>query len=444
MLKPHVVILGAGFGGTYVGKRLAKYVKSGLIDVTIVNKTNYFLFTPLLHEVATGSLGPSSVAEPLREVFSGTGIELCQGTVHSIDLSTRKVHISSNNSRHTLPYDYLVIATGAETNFYGISGAEKYALPLKDLADAARIRTSLINCFEEAVMSEDETDRARLLSFVIVGGGPTGVETVAELNDFVHGIVDRYFPNKEECCHNDVKVILINFGDELLKQFSKPIRDIALDKLKAAGVDIRLNSEVMNVTSQSLTLADGSSIPSATIIWTAGVKPASHDFIGNQPLIESGRLLVDEFLRLVNSEKSPSAENFDKDERVFALGDISGYKEIKEANGSLDRSFSNVKPLPMLAQVTVQEAETVADNIIASIKQKKLKSFDYHPKGYLVSIGHWFAIGEIFSKVRQGKVVWWLWRTVYLFKFTSYKKRIRIAFEWTLQLFFPRDITKLT
>ena len=175
MLKPHVVVLGAGFGGTYVTKKLAKYVKKGLIDVTIVNKTNYFLFTPLLHEVATGSLSPTSVAEPLREVFSGTGVELCQGTVQSIDLGEHRVHISSSNgSRHTLPYDYLVISTGAKTNYYGISGAEKYTLPLKDLSDAVRIRTHVIDCFEEAIMCEDPVERARLLSFVVVGVGVIG------------------------------------------------------------------------------------------------------------------------------------------------------------------------------------------------------------------------------------------------------------------------------
>ena len=416
MLKPHVVILGAGFGGTYVAKKLKKYVKSGFIDVTIVNKTNYFLFTPLLHEVATGSLSPSSVAEPLREVFSGSDLELCQGSVETIDLEDRRAHISSlNGSRHTLPYDYLVIATGAETNYYGISGAEKYTLPLKDLNDAVRIRTHIIDCFEEAIMCEDPEERARLLSFVVVGGGPTGVETAAELTEFVHGIVDRYYCRTHDCEQKEVKVTLIHAGPELLQQFPEPLRVAALKRLVSEGVEVKVSAIVNNVTSRSLTLASGDTIQTSTIIWAAGVKPVTLDFggVSGSNSVTASRISTDEFFR-VNS-----------DERAFALGDVSG-------------------TLPMLAQVAVQQAEIVAANVIASIKEKKLKTFTFKSRGSLVSIGQWFAIGQVYSRNIHGHFAWWFWRTTYLFKFASWKKRIRIMFEWTLQLFFPRDITKLT
>ena len=440
MLKPHVVVLGAGFGGTYVTKKLAKYVKKGLIDVTIVNKTNYFLFTPLLHEVATGSLSPTSVAEPLREVFSGTGVELCQGTVQSIDLGEHRVHISSSNgSRHTLPYDYLVISTGAKTNYYGISGAEKYTLPLKDLSDAVRIRTHVIDCFEEAIMCEDPVERARLLSFVVVGGGPTGVETVAELNEFIHGIIDRYYCKTHACDHDELKVTLINSGPELLQQFPATLRASVLSHLKSQGIDVRLDNAVNNVTPHTISLVGKTSgmiggideetvetIQTSTIIWAAGVKPVTLDLIGannltgvsSSNIAGNSRLLVDEFFRL------------NGDERAFSLGDMAGAS-------------------PMLAQVAVGQAGVVAANIIASIKQKPLKTFSYRSKGSLVSVGKWFAVGALYSRggnphVIKGRFAWWLWRTTYLSKFASWKKRIRIMFEWTLQLFFPRDITKLT
>ncbi len=428
MLKPHVVILGAGFGGTYAAKRLAKYVKKGFIDVTIVNKTNYFLFTPLLHEVATGSLSPTSVAEPLREVFSGTGVELCQGSVQSIDLGEHKVHISSSGSRHTLPYDYLIIATGAETNYYDISGAEKYTLPLKNLNDAVRIRTSIIDCFEEAVMCEDKSERARLLSFVVVGGGPTGVETAAELNEFVHGIIDRYYCKNHSCEHKEAKVTLIHAGTALLQQFPATLQESVGKHLTTKGVEIRLNSKVINVTSHAISVsskeADGVTeevIPTSTVIWAAGVKPVTLDFVdANSTSISnsaisanSGRLTIDDFFKITG------------DDRVFSLGDIAG-------------------SLPMLAQVAVRQADIVASNIIASIKQKPLSTLDFHSKGTFVSVGKWFAVGQISSRIIQGRFAWWLWRTIYLSKFASWKKRIRIVFEWTLQLFFPRDITKLT
>ncbi len=424
MLKPHIVILGAGFGGTYTAKSLARYVKKGLIDVTIVNKTNYFLFTPLLHEVATGSLSPTSVAEPLREVFAGTGITLCQGIVKSVDLGERKVRISSIGSQHTLPYDYLVIATGAETNFYGIPGADKYCLPLKSLSDAVNIRTRIIDCFEEAVMCDDPIERARLLSFVVVGGGPTGVETVAELTEFVSGIIDRYYKDNNFCDQKEVKITLIHAGAELLQQFHPSLRKSVLDHIKTKGVDIRLSAKVTGITSHTLSLSvEGevpSSIPTSTIIWAAGVRSIPLDFMGKDgstnvitSISTNGRLNTDGFGRVSG------------DERAFALGDTAG-------------------TLPMLAQVAVRQAGIVAANIMASIKQKQLSKFSYKSSGSLVSIGKWFAVGEVFSRNIKGRFVWWMWRTVYLFKFASPKKRIRIVFEWTLQLFFPRDITKLT
>ncbi|MEI6396618.1 MAG: NAD(P)/FAD-dependent oxidoreductase [Candidatus Taylorbacteria bacterium] len=422
MLKPHVVILGAGFGGTYVAKKLAKHVKAGLIDVTIVNKTNYFLFTPLLHEVATGSLSPTSVAEPLREVFAGTGIALCQGIVKSVDLGEHRVHMSSIGSQHTLPYDYLVIATGAETNYYGIPGAEKYCLPLKSLSDAVNIRTHIIDCFEESVMCDDPIERAQLLSFVVVGGGPTGVETVAELTEFVHGIVDRYYFDSNLFDRNEVKITLIHAGAELVQQFSPVLRKSVLDHIKAKGVDVRLDARVINVTSHTLSLTTGSvadTIPTSTVIWAAGVKSITLDFIGSDGLANAGstmstngRLDTDSFLRVNN------------DERVFALGDTAGVQ-------------------PMLAQVAVQQADIVSDNIMASINQKTLKTFSYKSHGSLVSVGKWFAVGEVFNRIIKGRFAWWIWRTTYLSKFASLKKRLRIMFEWTLQLFFPRDITKL-
>ncbi len=430
MLKPHVVILGAGFGGTYVAKKLAKYVKKAVIDVTIVNKTNYFLFTPLLHEVATGSLSPTSVAEPLREVFVGTGIELCQGTVQSIDLGEHRVHITGvgGGSRHTLPYDYLVIATGAETNYYGISGAEKYTLPLKDLSDAVRIRTHIIDCFEEAIMCEDPEERTRLLTFVVVGGGPTGVEVAGELAEFVHEIIERYHGRSESCPYEEVKVILLNDSEEILQHYPPPLRSIASKRLIKQCIDVRKGCSVINVTSHAISVVEKSmigvansnevvNIQTSTVIWAAGVKPMMLDFVGGTNNI--GRISIDEYHR-VNS-----------DERTFALGDIAG-------------------SLPMLAQVAVGQADMVAHNIIASIRQKKLKVFNYKSKGSLVSIGKWFAIGMVsivgMSEMRHihGRFAWWIWRTIYLSKFASFKKQIRIVFEWTLQLFFPRDITKLT
>jgi NADH dehydrogenase len=441
MLRPHIVILGAGFGGMYVARALVPLVKRGKLDVTIVNQTNYFLFTPLLHEVATGSLSPSSVAEPIREIFAHTGVRIIQGVVESIDRSARIINILCNSdsenvhdrTKHDIHYDFLVIATGATTNYYDIPGADRFTYPLKTLADAAAIRDRIIDSFEEAVLSPDSATRARLLSFAIVGGGATGVETAAEVSDFVKGLVKRYYDDTDcrpddpcNCSPEEPKVSIIHAGPELLPMFAPSLRQAAEKRLRENGVELHMNRKVTAITPNGLSISGNAlsgnaasadtTIPSSTIIWTAGVKPLLSRFMGDMPALAGGRLAIDEHFRLQG------------DERVFALGDAAAYIDA---------------PLPMLAQVAVGQARIVARNIRAIIEDKPLKSFQYHSKGSMVSVGSWFAIGDIFSMKISGRLTWWLWRTVYLFKFFSWKKRVRIVLQWTLNVFYPRDITKL-
>ncbi|MEK7609694.1 MAG: NAD(P)/FAD-dependent oxidoreductase [Patescibacteria group bacterium] len=436
MLKPHIVILGAGFGGVYTAKKLLKYVKKGRIDVTIVNRTNYFLFTPLLHEVATGSLSPISVAEPLREIFSGTGIRIVQGTVESINSEKKTVKLKGYSHECSLSYDYLVIATGAETNYYDIPGAEKFSYPLKDLLDATRIRSRIIDSFEQAVLTKDPTERARLLTFVVIGGGATGVEVVSELTEFINEMVKRYYSATKDCeigdqmsCRpEEFSVNLVHAGPEVLQTFSPTLRKSAEKRLRDRGVVINLNTIVTEVTSQGLKFSNSTSISTNTIIWNAGVKSVIPHFESGTPALVSGRLIVDKYFHLGN------------DQKIFAFGDVAGYVDQE----SLKDNPTNIKIFPMLAQVATKQADIISKNLIASIRDKPLGDFKYHSKGSLVSVGKRFAIGEIFSFHIFGTLTWYLWRIVYLFKFASRKKRIRIAFEWALGLVYPRDITKLT
>lgn len=444
MLRPHIVILGAGFGGMYVSKKLIRQVKKGKIDVTIVNRTNYFLFTPLLHEVATGGLSPRSVAEPLREVFAKTGVRVVQGTVEKIDTTTRTVFLKGNLGTCSLRYDQLVIATGAESNYYGIPGADRYTMSLKNLSDAYLIRNKVIDLFEQAILENDTVRRRELLSFVVVGGGATGVEVAAEMAEFINGMVHRYYydtegidedgsrPDEKRRCHpEEPSVTLIHTGKELLEQFSPRLRVAAQKRLMHNGVHLKLECTVTTVTKDGLTLSDGSTVRSSTIIWAAGVKPIIPYFEGIPPTLTGGRLAVDEYFRLL------------KHHNIFALGDVAAYFDQDSAAlpGTPDKP---TRPLPMLAQVAVSESRIVARNVLASVYEKPLKRFHYKSKGSLVSVGQWFAIGEIFSLGIAGRLTWWLWRTVYFFKFASWPKRIQIAFEWVLAVFYPRDITKLT
>ncbi len=444
-LKPHILILGAGFGGTYAAKGLAPLVKRGEIDVTIVNKTNYFLFTPLLHEVATGALPATSVAESIREIFRGSGIRMCQGSIDSIDTVERRVHIYGNEIRHTIPYDYLIIATGSVTEYYGINGAERFCLPLKTLSDAAKIRDRVISAFEKAIFIDDPKERREALSFAVVGGGPTGVEVASELAEMVRGMIARYYSDTDclageagRCSPEEATITLIHGGSEILPQLDSELRIAASDRLKEAGVTLCLGKKVTAVGPHGVSVSESGDLPdhsvsqpdqiiaASTVIWAAGVKPCVPEFKDDQPTLISGRLAVDEYLRLQGEE------------RVFALGDIAAF-----TLPTADHYQTPIKLAPMLGQTAVQEAGNAARNIVALIKQKKLKPFRYHPKGTLVSVGQWFAVGQIFSWKTSGKLTWWIWRTIYLFKFASWKKRIRIAFSWTLNTIYPRDITNM-
>ncbi len=416
MEKPHIIIAGSGFGGVYVARQLAPYVKRGLIDVTIISRTNYFLFTPMLHEVATGGLTPTSVTEPLREIFAGKGIRICVGEVKGINPSAKTVQVDETH----LSYDYLVLATGAESNDFGTPGADIYSYPLKTLMDAIRVRTAIIRAFEKMAVKPDGSAGASVLSFAVIGSGATGVETAAELVEFAHSISKRYFPSKKDFRSPEVSVTLIGSAPEVLMQFDPVLRQDALEILGKKGVKVRLGARVTSVQATHIDFADGSTLPTDVVIWAAGVKPSTPPMQGEHKLeFQSGRVKVEATLRAMG------------DKSIFALGDAAA---AMSESGEL---------MPMLAQVAVGQAKIVAKNLRASIDGRALSTFVYASKGNLVSLGQWRAIGKVFKTHINGRFAWWMWRTIYLFKFFSWKKRIRIAFEWTLDLFYPRDITQI-
>ena len=412
MNRPHILILGAGFGGMYVARKLVSLVEKGAIDVTIIDESNYFLFTPLLHEVATGGLSPGSVAEPLREIYAGTDIEVVQGKVDAINLGEQTVQVKHGSYSRILGYDHLVIATGATTNYYDISGAERCCVPLKDLSDASHIRAEIIEAFEQAYISDDPVERSQLLTFTIIGGGATGVELAGEMAEFTRVLHDRYYLACEE-----PKVVLIHAGVDLLEQFPPSLRKSALKRLENMGVDVRCEHRVTEVTDKSLSMLDCNgnviTLPGNLVVWTAGVKPNIPRFDGDQPHYQGSRLLIDEYGHLEGQEK------------VYALGDVAA---------SLDK-------LPMLAQVAVTQSKFISKNIVASLMNDKPKKIRYRSKGSMVSIGQWYALGRLYGINIHGPLTWWLWRTVYLMKFSSLQKRFRIVIECTLDLFYSRDIT---
>jgi NADH dehydrogenase len=406
MKKAHVVIIGGGFGGIYTGRHLQSLINEGKVDVTLINKSNYFQFTPLLHEVATGGLSPMSVVEPIREIFRHENLHFIQDEVQSINVEDKKI----STVNRVIGYDFLVITSGAETNYYGTVGAMDNTITLKNLNDALVIRKRIIDTCEKAAHIADDEERKRLLSVVVVGGGATGVELSSEIIEFMQETLCSYYKNTCHLKKEDIQVTVVAASPDLLPPFPPELRAIAKNELIRKGIKVMTGETVTEVKQNRIIFKDKSFIDAGTIIWVAGVKPVSPDI--NVEKEKNGRIKIDEFLRVAGKTD------------IFSLGDVGG-------------------TAPMLAQVAAQQGRTVAENIRATIDNTPLVAFKFHEKGLLVSLGQWYAAGKIFGVVLKGPIMWWIWRTVYLFNFHSWRKRFKIGVEWTVNLFYPRDITEV-
>lgn len=412
--KKKILILGAGFGGLYAYRSLYDHFNKHDIDVTIVNKTNYFLFTPLLHEVATGGLSEGSVVESIQHFLAKNGDVIHIADVLSLDPKEKIV----TTSLEKLPYDILVIALGASTQFFDTPGAQENSLVLKDLNDAVKMRGSIIDAFQKASVLKDDKARKSALSFVVVGGGPTGVELAAEMAEFIHNTLTDYYQDSISC--DDISITLVNQGPELLSPFPPVLRQKALSILKNKKINVLLNTGVKEVFPNEVLISSGERIDSAYTIWTAGVKPNTEIFNGVLDMNKGGRIIVDKNLHTTNFSE------------IFAIGDVSFVKENE-----------NSTPLPMTAQVASRQGDHVAKNISSLIEGSTLVPFEFESKGEMASLGRFQGLANVFGMSFTGAIAWFMWRTVYLFKFISNFKKIRVAFDWTMNLFFSRDITKI-
>lgn len=410
--KKKIVILGGGFGGLYTYKGLYKYFHKDEIDITIVNRTNYFLFTPLLHEVATGGLAEHQVVESIRQIIYKTNDHMHVAELVSIDCDKQIVKTTIDE----LSYDVLIVALGATTNFFNAPGAEKYSLVLKDLNDALKIKTLLIDTFEKASEIRNEKDRKHALTFAVVGGGPTGVELISEMAELCMDTFDKYYHGLIE--PEDISLYLINRDVNVLSPFHESLRKKALKALREVGVKVMLNTGVKEVQKDKIIFTNDSVLPVSHIIWTAGVKPNAPKFAHPIALDNWSRIIVNDSLQI------PDHPN------VFAIGDIAS---LAGPDG---------KPLPMLAQIAVKQGLLTGQNIKRMIRGRKLIPFSYKSKGSLASVGQWKAVADIYGFRFSGPFAWFLWRTVYLFKFFSTSKKIKIVVDWTMNIFYPRDITK--
>lgn len=405
-----VLILGGGFAGVYSFLSLNKEFSPDELEITLVNKTNYFLFSPLLHEAATGGIGTHQPVESLREVIHRRpSSNFHVGEVKKIDFNQQIVSTTVGD----LAYDILIIALGARTAFYNIPGAQEHSLMLKDLADAVKLRNHLLNTFEKAAEEKDIVRRRELLTISVVGGGPTGVELAAEIAELVLTTIRRYYSHMD---FGDVTINLLSKSPELIQQFKPRSRQFAMRSLKKLGVKVMTHAAVVKVAKDKIMLDSGEEIHSNTIIWVAGVEAQSIETTPGLPYDDNQRIRTDRWLRVSGYEN------------VFALGDIAS-----TAGG----------PLPMLAQVAVEQGRKMGRLVRASLTHQSTAPFVYKSKGELVSLGQWRATGNIYGLQINGMFTWLLWRAVYWSKFISGTKQLKIALDWLIYFFHPRDITKV-
>ncbi|HKY34272.1 MAG TPA: YHS domain-containing (seleno)protein, partial [Candidatus Polarisedimenticolia bacterium] len=412
--RRRVLILGGGFGGVYTALELEK--RRGLedVEVTLVNRENFFLFTPMLHEVAASDLDPTNIVSPVRKMLRK--VRFFEGDVERIDLDGKRVTLSHGSDRHAheVAYDQLVIALGSITNFYDLPGLEERALTIKSLGDAMQLRNRLIARLEEADTECAAAVRAPLLTFVVAGGGFAGVETVASLNDFVREALP-YYPSLSE---DDLRVVLIHSGPLILPELGEELGAYARRKLEARGVEIRTGTRVAGLTEGGVLFSDGTSIPSRTLVWTAGTSP--HPLLSSLPCAKDrGRIQVEETLEV------PGYPG------VWALGDCAMVPDRRTG-----------KACPPTAQHALREGRTAAANIVSALEGGPRMPFVFATLGQLATIGRRTGVARVFGITFSGFTAWWLWRTIYLAKLPRLEKKVRVALDWTLDLFFSKDLVQ--
>jgi NADH dehydrogenase len=385
---PRVVIIGGGFGGL----QCAKALRDEPVEAVLVDRHNYHLFTPLLYQVASCLLNPAEVAAPLRKVLRGAAnVRYRMGDVSRVDFPGKRVHFADGT---VLEYDYVVIATGSVTNYYGNDAVARHALGLKDLGEALQLRNHVLECLEHAAAIADTDERRRLLTFCIVGGGPTGVEYAGALAELVRLVLPYEYP---EIPPSDVSILLLEGADRLLTMFVPRLSNYARRELERRGIDVRTNTLVASADGKGVVLHDGTELPTATMVWTAGVQP--NDVVHDPPR----RIEVDDQLRIVGAQGA------------FAIGDVAA---------GHDRHGNE---LPMISPPAMQAGRYVARHIVDGYAKRP---FRYRDKGTLATIGRKSAVGQVGRLRFHGFPGWVVWLVVHLYYLIGFENRLQVMLRW--------------
>lgn len=415
--KTRIVILGGGFGGVYTAMYLEKLAKKrDDIEIALVNRENYFVYQPMLPEVVGGSLGILDTVSSIRRLLPHTALYIRE--IDCIDLQKKTVCLAPQFSHKNfdLEYDHLVLALGNVTDFKGTSGLHEHALPFKNLADSLVIRNRVIEALEAAACEPDEDLKKKLLTFVVGGGGFSGTEIVAEINDFVRKMVKKY----KRLDPKLIKVVLVHSKDHLMeRELSESLGRYAGDILQKRGVEIRFNRRLIAATPQEAILDDGEHIPSKTIVSTVPSSP--------NPIIDALEIAKEK--GKVKTDMTMLVENT---QNIWALGDCAA---IPNKQGDF---------CPPTAQFAIREAKVLAGNIMATLNGKERKPFTFEGIGMLGALGHQRAVAELFGKVRiSGFIAWLMWRAIYWVKLPGGGRKVKVFLSWLLDFIVPIEPVQL-
>lgn len=396
--QKRIVIIGAGFGGLQVAQSLAG---NDDFQIVLIDKNNYHQFQPLFYQVATAGIEPSAISFPLRLAFHN------YPNVHVRVASVTKI-ISENNTIETnlgeIQYDYLILAIGADTNFYGNKNIEEKALPMKSVGEALGLRNRLLENFEKALVSDNDEDKAGLLNIVVVGGGPTGVEVSGTLAEMKKHVLPKDYP---ELNFDLMQIYIVESGTELLGPMSKNAQVKSKEYLEQLGVNVMLDSRVSDFDGQYVYFADNSKIRTNNLVWAAGVKANAIEGINPSIIMRGGRMKVNSYSQV------------DGYENIFALGDVALMTEEKYPNGH-----------PQVAQPAIQQGKLLAKNLINLIRGNELKAFKYRDLGSMATVGRNLAVVDLPFWKFQGFFAWLTWMFVHLMAIVGVKNKVLIFINW--------------
>jgi NADH dehydrogenase len=406
--QTRVVIVGAGFAGLAAAKAFA----DAPVEVLLIDRHNYHTFLPLLYQVAAAEVDPSQIGFPIRTILRPLdNVDFMMAEVERIDLESERVITRQG----PVPYDYLILATGSEARFFDIPGAAATTFTMKSMIDGIALRNHLLSKFEEASRERDEARRQRLLTFVVIGGGPSGVEYAGALMELIDGPLARDYPN---FCAKDARVVLVEAVPTLLSAMPQKLSHYAATRLREMGVEVLLDTAVAEVTPEAVILADGSAIPTETAVWTAGVG-------GEGVAARSGLdTRANKTVSVLPTLQVPGEPN------IYITGDLAAFEQ--------DGGF-----LPMVAQVAMQQGEAAAKNIQRQIAGELLQPFSYEDKGSMAVIGRNAAVADIAGKAFTGFSAWLIWLLVHLMQLVGYRNRLLVLVNWAWSYFTFERLVRL-